>query len=119
MLLMLAFAGCGSPDPQVHRVVPAQDEAAMHVFDIEYLDLMIPHHQGALDMAMIARTRGEHAEIRALADTIIKSQTAEIGTMQGWRAEWIGAGAPPHALNLPGDRGDGHLRGVVDDRLAV
>jgi uncharacterized protein (DUF305 family) len=39
-------------------------------------------------MARELLKRGEHAELKALAEQIIKEQEAEINQMQAWKAEW-------------------------------
>lgn len=46
--------------------------------DAKFAELMIPHHEGAIAMAEVARERGEHDEIKALADAIIDAQEREI-----------------------------------------
>ena len=48
---------------------------------------MIPHHQGAIDMARYL-TGAEHEELRKLGEEIIKTQSAEIATMEQWRKDW-------------------------------
>jgi uncharacterized protein (DUF305 family) len=55
-----------------------------------FLSLMIPHHQGALDMARLVPDRTAREELRALAAEIIRSQSAEIEQMNRWLAEWYG-----------------------------
>lgn len=65
------------------RLSPARLEAV-------FLSLMIPHHQGALDMAQLVLERSSRAELKALANDIITSQTAEIKKMDGWLGEWFG-----------------------------
>jgi uncharacterized protein (DUF305 family) len=55
-----------------------------------FMSLMIPHHQGAIDMANLAPERASHQELKDLASSIIQSQTAEIGQMNGWLAAWYG-----------------------------
>jgi uncharacterized protein (DUF305 family) len=59
-------------------------------FDQRFLEAMIAHHQGAIDMARMAQQMGEHEEIRTLADAIIAAQQTEIAQMQGWLLVWYG-----------------------------
>ncbi len=46
--------------------------------DAAFAAAMIPHHEGAIAMAELARDRGEHPEIRDLAESIISGQGREI-----------------------------------------
>jgi uncharacterized protein (DUF305 family)/uncharacterized cupredoxin-like copper-binding protein len=62
-------------------------------FDLAFIDMMIPHHEGAVAMAMVALERGEHEEIRILAQDIVDAQDAEIAQLRAWRSEWY-PGAP-------------------------
>jgi uncharacterized protein (DUF305 family) len=57
-------------------------------FDKEFVRQMIPHHQMAVRMAQMVSGRATHPEIRTLAQSIIKSQNAEIAQMQGWQQAW-------------------------------
>ena len=57
-------------------------------FDKEFTGLMIEHHQGAIDMANLAKINAKHREIKNLADDIISAQTNEIKMMQDWRVSW-------------------------------
>lgn len=57
-------------------------------FDMAFIDAMIPHHQMAIDAAVIAQQKAEHAEIKALAAGIIDAQQKEIEQMKAWRAQW-------------------------------
>jgi len=57
-------------------------------FDKEFVRQMIPHHQMAVRMAQMASGRAARPEIRTLAQSIIKSQKAEIAQMQGWQQAW-------------------------------
>jgi uncharacterized protein (DUF305 family) len=59
-------------------------------FDTQFIDMMVPHHQGAIEMAQIARTRANHGQLRALAEQIISDQQREIDQMREWRAQWFG-----------------------------
>src|SRR5262245_7074093 len=60
-------------------------------FDQQFIDMMVPHHQGAVEMALTAQERAEHPEILEMADAIIAAQTDEIDQMQAWRLAWFGS----------------------------
>ena len=57
-------------------------------FDLHFLGMMTPHHEGAVMMAKDALQKAEHAEIKTLANNIIKAQESEIKKMNDWKAAW-------------------------------
>lgn len=57
-------------------------------FDKKFLELMIVHHQGAIDMAKPAAINAQHQEVKDLAVTIIAAQTKEIEQMKQWQQQW-------------------------------
>lgn len=50
--------------------------------DADFLAMMIPHHQGAVDMARLVLLHGRDPATRMLAEEIIAGQTIEIQSMQ-------------------------------------
>jgi uncharacterized protein (DUF305 family) len=52
--------------------------------DVDFVRGMIPHHQGAVDMAKAVLAHGKDPEIRKLAEAIVKAQEEEIAFMNKW-----------------------------------
>ena len=77
-------------------------------FDKAFIDMMIPHHEGAIRMARMEIADGEHATLRKLADDIIAAQGREIAQMRDWRKRWYGSDGARPAGSMPG-HGDGHV----------
>ena len=52
--------------------------------DHDFVTMMIPHHQGAIDMAKALLLSGKDSQMRRLAQEIITDQQSEIQLMQLW-----------------------------------
>jgi uncharacterized protein (DUF305 family) len=63
-------------------------------FDREFIDAMIPHHQGAIRMARVELERGDNPELKRLAQAIVDAQSNEIDEMNMWRVAWYGRLSP-------------------------
>lgn len=83
-------------------------------FDQLFIDMMVPHHQGAVEMAKIAQERAEHPEVKEMAEAIIAGQDEEIIQMKNWRHAWYGSSDTPAMSempsleDMPGMGGTGH-----------
>lgn len=57
-------------------------------FDKKFLELMIIHHQDAIDMSKPAASNASHQEVKTLAKAIIEAQMKEIAQMKDWQTSW-------------------------------
>ena len=55
--------------------------------DRDFVLMMIPHHQGAIDMAKVELQFGRNPMLRQMSEEIIKAQEAEIAEMKAWQAQ--------------------------------
>jgi uncharacterized protein (DUF305 family) len=83
-----------------------QGSGAYSGADIMFAQMMIPHHQQAVDMGTLAETRALSPEVKKLAAQIKDEQAPEITQMKGWLSD---ANA---SLNMGHDMGMG---GMLDD----
>jgi uncharacterized protein (DUF305 family) len=58
------------------------------LFDKEFIEQMIPHHQMAIMMASMMLRGTERVEMKKLAQDIIRTQTEEINQMSAWYSDW-------------------------------
>ncbi|MDX8150203.1 DUF305 domain-containing protein [Patulibacter brassicae] len=63
-------------------------------FDRAFIDMMIPHHQGAILMARAELQKGKDPELKKIATAIVAAQTKEIEQMNSWRKQWYGTESP-------------------------
>jgi len=101
-LALLAFAPMALAQHE-HHAAPAAAGAPVDVYaaamekmhkdmmitptgdaDADFVRGMIPHHQGAIDMAVILKEKGKDPELQKLADDIIAAQEKEIAFMNDW-----------------------------------
>jgi uncharacterized protein (DUF305 family) len=67
----------------------SQQQAEQH-----FIQMMISHHQGAMDMANLALSKAKHPEIKKLASAIKTDQNREIEQMKAWYKQWYGTEIP-------------------------
>ena len=70
--------------------------------DVMFAQMMIPHHQQAVQMASLAESRASDAQLKQLAAQIKAAQNPEIATMSGWLTAWQRPTAAASASSMPG-----------------
>ncbi|MEH0843369.1 DUF305 domain-containing protein [Micromonospora sp. CPCC 205711] len=112
----LALAACGGDDHQAGSghdmpgtgatgAPSASASAGFGDADAMFAQMMIPHHQQAVQMSELAGTRAQDPEVKQLAAQIKAAQAPEIATMTGWLTAW---GRPVPSASPAG----GHLPGM-------
>ncbi|MGA5411707.1 DUF305 domain-containing protein [Streptomyces lavendulocolor] len=95
-LVLAACGGNGDDGGSAHNghdtaspsaSAPAQ-QGDHNAADTTFAQGMIPHHRQAIEMADLATTRAESAEVKKLAEEIRKAQGPEIKTLSGWLTSW-------------------------------
>ncbi|BBD60074.1 hypothetical protein NIES2109_28670 [Nostoc sp. HK-01] len=79
---------CGTSSSMPHKI------AGTHQVDQHFIEMMIPHHQGAVEMADLALQKAQHPELKKLATAIKADQNQEIDQMKAWYKQWYGAEVP-------------------------
>jgi hypothetical protein len=69
--------------------------------DVDFVRLMLPHHQAAIDMAKTELLYGKDAQMRRLAQEIITDQQLEIDLMQRWLKQREPASAKENRTVVP------------------
>nr|WP_256488121.1 DUF305 domain-containing protein [Deinococcus sp. HSC-46F16] len=139
-MLGLALAGTGSAGAQTHghaghggamtmEAMNAQMLAELRplkgrAFDVRFSQLMMDHHQMAVDMARAALRSGRDARVRGAAREVMAAQAKELAQMGAWVKAWTGKAyrSASAAMNVPSSGTDRwfltemipHHQGAVD-----
>lgn len=83
----LAKAGIAQGDLQMNNhemgmSMTAEELRGAKPFDQKFIEMMVPHHQGAVEMSKVELSDGKYPELKALAQRIITAQEKEIAAMR-------------------------------------
>lgn len=101
-----AASGMGSMDDMTDM---------MSNIDRHFIEMMVPHHQDAIDMADLALQKATRPEIRTLAENIKRTQTLEVAQMRGWYKEWYGTDLPARETGTAGSNDSGMMSGMMSN----
>jgi uncharacterized protein (DUF305 family) len=103
--VLLIAAACGSSDETVEPASPRHNAA-----DVSFAQMMIPHHEQAIEMSRLAPSRASSQDVKDLATAIEGAQDPEIKAMKAWLKAW-------------GEDESGHMghdmAGMMDDKTMV
>jgi len=113
--LGMLLAGCGGSHDMADMATPSGTSGASAA-DAMFAQMMIPHHEQAVEMATLAETRASNPQIKELAAEIKAAQQPEIDQMTAWLEEW---GMPVMSMDeAMGDHGGHGMSGMLtDDQL--
>ena len=103
-LAAIALTGCAVNTGMGDHDMDHSNEvsSAYTADDIMFMQMMIPHHQQAVDMGTLAETRALNPEVKALAAQIKAEQAPEIASMTKWLKEAGASMHMDHNMNMDG-----------------
>lgn len=75
-------------DMSMSQMVDSLKDKKGDDYDKAFIEEMIMHHQGAIDMAKLSADNAKHDAIKKLSNDILSAQSKEIDAMQTWQSEW-------------------------------
>jgi uncharacterized protein (DUF305 family) len=97
--------------PTATASAAASAGATFNDADVMFAQMMIPHHQEAVEMAAMADGRAASAQVKDLAGKIEAAQQPEIDTMTGWLTAWGKAPMP----DMSGGMDHGAMPGAMSE----
>jgi uncharacterized protein (DUF305 family) len=114
--LVPLLAGCTPAAPSATQG-STSTAAAHNAADTAFAQMMVVHHEGAIEMSALAETKAGSAEVRSLATRIKAAQGPEIDQMRGWLQEW--GEAAPEDSSMAGMGHEGMDMGGLDQHAAM
>ncbi len=76
--------------------------AANQPYDLQFIDTMTHHHDGAVEMSKMVLNKTQNGELKKFAQKIIDDQQKEIAQMKEWREKWYAGKPPAMNMEMPG-----------------
>ena len=102
LVVSAACGGTGGVDHGSQPMTSAPSGATHNDADVAFAQMMIPHHQQAIEMATFADTRANDAELKGFAAKVKSTQEPEIATMANWLSSRGLPTAQAGGHNMPG-----------------
>jgi uncharacterized protein (DUF305 family) len=126
-LLMASLTACAAGTTEMGHDDHMSDSAAAGFSgdDIMFAQMMIPHHQQAVDMGTLAETRATNPEVKAIAAQIKAEQAPEIEQMKKWLTDPAASSHMGHSMGMDGMLSEAEMTtlenatGAEFDRLFV
>lgn len=91
LVVIALVAGCGSDDEETvagDDAAPGESSEQLNDADVMFLQMMIHHHEQAVEMTELVEDRAESEDVRELAQRIEAAQGPEIEQMTTWLEEF-------------------------------
>ena len=114
LLSTTALSGCtfnfGSNDSGMME--NGNTDSAFSASDLMFAQMMIPHHQQAVDLGTLAETRAESQEVKDLAVQIKNEQSPEINQMKSWLESADAPMTMDHDMGMGGMLSDAEMKAL-------
>jgi uncharacterized protein (DUF305 family) len=118
VISVMAFGGYGG----MHGDMRGNNQM-MGSIDKHFIEQMIPHHEGAIEMAQLALEKAKRPETKTLATGIITAQQKEITDMKSWYKQWFGTDVPVVGQHMMNGQmmmhGNAHMNSMSGDMDAL
>jgi uncharacterized protein (DUF305 family) len=113
-LLMASLTSCAEGMGEMNHSDHQSDSAAAGFSgdDIMFAQMMIPHHEQAIEMSTLAETRATNPEVKEIAAQIKAEQAPEIAQMKKWLTDPAASSHMGHSAHMDGMLTDAQMQAL-------
>jgi uncharacterized protein (DUF305 family) len=105
-MFLLVVSGCATSNTAGINKSNEVDHSMMNhemmvSSDREFIEMMIPHHQEAVDSSRLMLKKTQNAELKEFLNEVVEAQTKEIAEMREWYGEWFGEEYSDGGMYMP------------------